>query len=50
MTLVPRLAQMNKVTTLFFVGERLPGGQGFVVHIEPLAEPSPATRKPIARG
>ncbi|AXE30622.1 lysophospholipid acyltransferase family protein [Chromobacterium phragmitis] len=39
MTLAPRLAQMNKVTTLFFVGERLPRGQGFVVHIEPLAQP-----------
>lgn len=39
MTLVPRLAQMNKVTTLFFVGERLPRGQGFIVHIEPLAQP-----------
>ncbi len=39
MTLVPRLAQMSGVTTLFFVGERLRGGQGFAVHIEPLAQP-----------
>ncbi|POZ62167.1 lysophospholipid acyltransferase family protein [Chromobacterium alticapitis] len=39
MTLVPRLAQMSGVTMLFFVGERLPGGQGFVVHIEPLEQP-----------
>lgn len=39
MTLVPRLAQMSGVTTLFFVGERLPGGQGFAVHIEPLSQP-----------
>ncbi|KUM04174.1 lauroyl acyltransferase [Chromobacterium sp. F49] len=39
MTLVPRLAQMSGVATLFFVGERLPRGQGFAVHIEPLAQP-----------
>ncbi|UTH75102.1 lysophospholipid acyltransferase family protein [Chromobacterium sp. IIBBL 290-4] len=39
MTLVPRLAQMSGVTTLFFVGERLPRGQGFVVHIQPLTQP-----------
>jgi KDO2-lipid IV(A) lauroyltransferase len=39
MTLVPRLAQVKGVRTLFFVGERLPNGQGFAVHIEPLAQP-----------
>ncbi|OWY39121.1 lauroyl acyltransferase [Xenophilus sp. AP218F] len=39
MTLAPRLAQMQGVTTLFFVGERLPRGQGFKVHIEPLSQP-----------
>ncbi|MCS3802419.1 lauroyl/myristoyl acyltransferase [Chromobacterium alkanivorans] len=38
MTLVPRLAQISGVETLFFVGERLPGGQGFRVHIEPPAQ------------
>lgn len=36
MTLVSRLAQMSNVKTLLFVGERLPKGQGFHVHIEPL--------------
>ncbi|AUH52454.1 lauroyl acyltransferase [Chromobacterium sp. ATCC 53434] len=39
MTLVPRLAQMSGVTTLFFVGERLPRGRGFAVHVEPLTAP-----------
>lgn len=39
MTLVPRLAQVEGVTTLFFYGERLPKGQGFKVWIEPMAEP-----------
>lgn len=38
MTLVPRLAQISGVETLFFVGERLPGGQGFRVHIEQPAQ------------
>ncbi|AXT47926.1 MULTISPECIES: lysophospholipid acyltransferase family protein [Chromobacterium] len=38
MTLVPRLAQISGVETLFFVGERLPCGQGFRVHIEPPAQ------------
>ncbi|MDF0605616.1 lysophospholipid acyltransferase family protein [Neisseriaceae bacterium TC5R-5] len=39
MTLVSRLAQMKKVCTLFFVGERLPHGQGFIVHIEAANKP-----------
>jgi KDO2-lipid IV(A) lauroyltransferase len=38
MTLVPRLAQVEGVTTLFFYGERLPKGEGFTIHIEPAAE------------
>ncbi|GGY14338.1 lysophospholipid acyltransferase family protein [Paludibacterium paludis] len=37
MTLVPRLAQVDKVDVLMFVGERLPRGQGFAVHIRPMA-------------
>ena len=36
MTLAARLAQMNDVTTLFFVGERLPHGSGFALHVYPL--------------
>lgn len=36
MTLAARLAQMPDVATLFFVGERLPNGQGFDLHVYPL--------------
>lgn len=36
MTLAGKLARVKGVRTLFFAGERLPGGQGFVLHIEPL--------------
>lgn len=36
MTLAGKLAQVKNVRPLFFVGERLAGGQGFVLHIEPL--------------
>ncbi|OSI15003.1 lauroyl acyltransferase [Neisseria dentiae] len=36
MTLAGKLAQVKGVKALFFVGERLPAGQGFVLHIEPL--------------
>jgi KDO2-lipid IV(A) lauroyltransferase len=39
MTLVPRLAQVKGVETLLFVGERLPHGAGFKVHIEPMPQP-----------
>ena len=37
MTLAGKLANMKNVTTVFFVGERLPRGQGFVLHILPLS-------------
>ena len=36
MTLAGKLAQVKGVRALFFCGERLPDGQGFVLHIEPL--------------
>ena len=36
MTLAGKLAQVKGVKALFFCGERLPGGKGFVLHIEPL--------------
>ncbi|RBH41356.1 lysophospholipid acyltransferase family protein, partial [Pseudomonas sp. MWU13-2860] len=39
MSLVPRLAQVGGVEVLFFVGERLPHGEGFVVHIESMPQP-----------
>lgn len=38
MSLVPRLAQVSGVEVLFFVGERLPRGQGFVVHIDAMPQ------------
>ncbi|MDK4688329.1 lysophospholipid acyltransferase family protein [Kingella negevensis] len=37
MTLVAKLAQVKNVKTLFFVGERLPNGEGFALHIAPLS-------------
>ena len=36
MTLAGKLAGIKGVQALFFVGERLPDGQGFALHIEPL--------------
>ncbi|MDO5639987.1 MAG: lysophospholipid acyltransferase family protein [Neisseria sp.] len=36
MTLAAKLAQVKGVKALFFCGERLPEGKGFVLHIEPL--------------
>ena len=36
MTLAGKLAQVKGVKALFFCGERLPKGRGFVLHIEPL--------------
>lgn len=36
MTLAAKLAQVKGVQALFFCGERLPDGRGFVLHIEPL--------------
>ncbi|MDO4879368.1 MAG: lysophospholipid acyltransferase family protein [Neisseria sp.] len=36
MTLAGKLARIKGVRTLFFCGERLPQGQGFVLHIAPL--------------
>ena len=36
MTLAAKLAHVKGVKTLFFCGERLPKGKGFVLHIEPL--------------
>lgn len=35
-TLTGRLARMKHIRPLFFCGERLPNGQGFVLHIAPL--------------
>ena len=38
MTLLPRLAQSANAVVLFFFAERLPGGAGYHVHIEPMNE------------
>ncbi|WP_274585693.1 lysophospholipid acyltransferase family protein [Neisseria leonii] len=37
MTLAAKLAQVQNVCPLFFCGERLSGGRGFVLHVAPLA-------------
>lgn len=37
MTLAGKLAQVKNVCPLFFVGERLPHGKGFTLHIAPLS-------------
>ena len=36
MTLAAKLANVKNVAALFFCGERLPDGKGFVLHIEPM--------------
>ena len=38
MTLLPRLAKSADAAVLFFFAERLPGGAGYKVHIQPMAE------------
>ncbi len=38
MTLLPRLAQSADAVVLFFFAERLPRGEGYHVHIEPLPD------------
>ena len=42
MTLSARLARSADTQVLLSWGERLPWGQGYVVHVRPLAEPLPA--------
>ncbi|MBN9372224.1 lysophospholipid acyltransferase family protein [Hydrogenophaga sp. YM1] len=42
MTLSARLARSGDTQVLLSWGERLPWGQGYVVHVRPLAEPLPA--------
>ncbi|WP_174875942.1 lysophospholipid acyltransferase family protein [Vogesella oryzae] len=45
MSLLPRLAQMDNVAVLWFTGERLPHGAGFVVHIAPQSQPFTGQRE-----
>lgn len=49
MTLLARLQQSTHATVLFFFGERLPNGEGYHVHIEPMAQPLSASREIAAR-
>ena len=49
MTLLPRLARSTDAVVLFFFAERLPQGQGYRVHIEPMPELFSADREIAAR-
>lgn len=49
MTLVGRLQEASNAALVFCFAERLPGGQGFRLHLEPLAEPLPKDRRESAR-
>ena len=49
MTLLGRLAQSTGATVLYFFGERLPGGTGYHVRIEPMSEPFSEDRTVAAR-
>jgi len=48
MTLSARLARTPGTTVLLAWGERLSGGRGFVVHVQPLALPLPAEGEGLA--
>ncbi len=49
MTLVGRLQEASGAALVFCYAERLPGGRGFALHTEALAEPLPAERHASAR-
>jgi Kdo2-lipid IVA lauroyltransferase/acyltransferase len=49
MTLLARLQEASGAAIVFCYAERLPGGEGFEMHVAPLAEPLPADRKDAAR-
>jgi KDO2-lipid IV(A) lauroyltransferase len=49
MTLLPRLAKSADALVLYCFAERLPGGSGYRVHIEPMTEPYSADRTVAAR-
>ena len=48
MTLLPRLAASTNAAVLFFFAERLPRGEGYRIHIEPMTEPFSPDRKTAA--
>jgi len=49
MTLIGRLQEASGAALVFCFAERLPGGEGFVLHLEPLDEPLPDDRRESAR-
>ena len=49
MTLVGRLQEASGAALVFCFAERLPGGEGFVLHCEPLDQPLPVDRRESAR-
>lgn len=49
MTLLGRLARSTGASVLFFFGERLPGGAGYHVRIEPMTEPFSEDKTVAAR-
>jgi KDO2-lipid IV(A) lauroyltransferase len=49
MTLVGRLQEASGAALVFCYAERLPGGAGYVMHFQPLAEPLPSDRAAAAR-
>ena len=49
MTLVGRLQEAGNAALVFCYAERLAGGAGFTLHLEPLTEALPADRRESAR-
>ena len=49
MTLLGRLQEATGAALVFCYAERLPRGQGFVFHADPMEEPLPADRREAAR-
>ena len=49
MTLVGRLQEASDAALVFCFAERLPGGEGFTLHLEPLPEALPKDRRESAR-
>ncbi len=49
MTLLGRLQEVTGAAIVFCYAERLPRGEGFVLHLDPMEEPLPADRREAAR-
>ncbi len=48
MTLVGRLQQASDAAIVFYFAERLPNGEGYVVHFRPMVDPLPLDRREAA--